>query len=112
MPDNATISLAIYAETTESKESAAGIFSQANKKLNELFSEYNIEHVDINFENIYTNEWKTQETKEDGSRYEKTTYVMGQELKIKLFEKKFENFSEIMNDLAMIKDISVRGVEK
>ncbi len=37
---------------------------------------------------------------------------MGQELKIKLFEKKFENFSEIMNDLAMIKDISVRGVEK
>ncbi len=44
MPDNATISLAIYAETTESKESAAGIFSQANKKLNELFSEYNIEH--------------------------------------------------------------------
>lgn len=112
VPDHATISLAIRAETTESKEAAATAFSQANKKLTELFAKYAIDHADIHLENIYTNEWKTEVTNDEGYKYETTAHVMGQDLRIVLSDGKFENFSDIMKDLSVLKNISVYGVEK
>lgn len=112
LPDSANISLQISVESEENKEKVAENFANANKNLQNLLKKYGIEAKDIHFGSLYSDKQTNSIVLEDGSESEKIKYFTRQSLNFFLNQNNFPKFQDLYKELAILKDISITGVEK